>query len=259
LTERRNLFVHTRGRISAQYLEVCKAHGLTLDPKLIEGGYLGTNEKYLANAYRSLYEIGLKVGQIVYRKLWPNKNKIVDADRTLLNIGYDMLVAERWDIAKMVFDFGLSLPSKLISSDADRKIFLINECIALKWNGEVQPMRKLLDSVDWSAADAKFRLAVLVLKENYKQAEAIMSSMGKREPIEEHSFRTWPLFRQFRKTIYFRRAFKKIYGKEFQFGSSPAGVPRLPAKRLRPENSGAIFAQTDKEMPLEKDTSRAQA
>src|SRR5262249_20380427 len=56
LCERRNLLSHTGGTVSAQYLAVCKAHGvdvvgLKLGQKLI------VTSEYLAEAVRTVYEI----------------------------------------------------------------------------------------------------------------------------------------------------------------------------------------------------------
>ena len=77
-------------------------------------------------------------------------------------------------------------------------------------------MLALLDSIDWSAVSTKFLLPVAVLKEKYDKAERIMSAMDGRDPINEHAFRTWPVFRDFRRTEHFKRAFKKIYGRDYE-------------------------------------------
>ncbi len=77
-------------------------------------------------------------------------------------------------------------------------------------------MNKLLDDIDWSSASQEFVLAVNVLKENYPNAEKIMSNMNGKDPINEHYFRTWPLFRDFRKIKFFERAFERIYKTKYE-------------------------------------------
>jgi hypothetical protein len=94
-------------------------------------------------------------------------------------------------------------------------MYLINKCIALRQLGKQKETVDLLESMDWSAAHPKFVLAVHTLKEEYDQAEEIMSSMNGDEP-SEYDFLTWPLFKDFRKTEFFKRAFKKVYGKEYE-------------------------------------------
>ncbi len=46
LTERRNLFVHTDGVVSSQYLTVCKQNKCTIDESIAEGTSLGVPQKY---------------------------------------------------------------------------------------------------------------------------------------------------------------------------------------------------------------------
>ncbi|MCK4904831.1 hypothetical protein KAS42_01110 [bacterium] len=238
LTERRNLFVHLGGQVSQQYIRVCKTHGVTIDEKLKEGMILSANEQYLRKAYKCLLEVSLKVSQSVLRKVWPDK--LEDADVALNNIGFNFLESEQWELARMVFDFALTLPHKLISNEFWRKIFIINKCITLKWSGDENGMLKLLNEVDWSATDSKFTLGVHVLKNEYKQAESIMAAMNSKEPIKEYEFRTWPIFRDFRNTDSFRRAYKKIYGKEFRIEIPESATKTIDQHREHKKQKGQI-------------------
>ena len=232
ITERRNLFVHTGGSVSQQYIRTCKSNGVILDEKLKEGALLDVSEDYLREAYKCLLEVSVKISQLVSRKLWPKEIETIDT--ALNDIGLEFLIREKWDLANIVFDFALSLPPKFISDDAQYKIFVINKCISLNWSGDKSSMLKLLDSIDWSSADSKFRLAVLVLRGDFKKAESIMSAMNGEDPITEHDFRTWPLFRDFRKSENFKRAFKKIYKKEYML--------ELPEIESTIENSEIILS-----------------
>lgn len=235
ITERRNLFVHTGGKVSRQYINTCKFNEVNLDANIIEGFQLDVDNEYLQKAYLCLLEISMKVSQLVLRKLWPKELKTIDM--ALNEIGFDFLKGEKWDLAKVVFNFALSLPPTLVSDDAYRKMFVVNKCIALKWCGNEIEFKKLLDDIDWSSSDAKFALAVYVLKGEFKEAELIMSTMNKEKPITEHEYKTWPLFKDFRNTDNFRRAFKKIYRKNY----SPE-LPEIesalidPAELISPDN-----------------------
>lgn len=93
---------------------------------------------------------------------------------------------------------------------------MINAAICLKELGQKSEMNKLIDGIDWSSASSKFHLAVKVLKEKYEDAEKTMVSMNGKEPIDEESFRYWPLFNKFRETENFKRAFKKIYKRDYE-------------------------------------------
>jgi hypothetical protein len=57
ITERRNLFVHTDGAISSQYIAVCKLHKCQLDESTKEGEWLGVSQAYFEAVHCSLSTI----------------------------------------------------------------------------------------------------------------------------------------------------------------------------------------------------------
>src|ERR1035437_1675361 len=82
LTERRNLFVHCDGVVSHQYLNVCKKHSSPIDPDTKVGSRLECPQKYFDRAYRTLYEIGIKLAQVIWRR-YDAKN-LTAADTALI-------------------------------------------------------------------------------------------------------------------------------------------------------------------------------
>jgi hypothetical protein len=214
-TERRNLYAHTGGRVNRYYLRICKEKDIKLESKIKENSFLPVTEQYFESAYRCIFELGVRIGQSVLRRIFPDNLR--EADKSLINnIGVTMEENKQWELAKIIFDFALSMPQKLISDDESYKLFIINSCICLKQIGQKKEMHKLLESIDWSSANQKFLLAVHVLKNEYPEAEELMSTMNKKDPIKEQYFRTWPLFLEFRETENFARAFKKIYKKDYE-------------------------------------------
>ena len=211
LVQRRHLFAHTGGRVNSQYVQTCMENKIPID--IEEGQYIRVSEAYFERVYRCLFEIGIRIGQAALRRLYPDE--IEYADGALNGIGYELLQAEQWEIAEIVFNFALEIPDKLVSSDEYHRMYLINECIATKQSGKQEKTENILGRVDWSATHPKFVLAVHVLKDEYEQAEEVMSSMSKTS-INEYDFLTWPLFKDFRETEHFRRAFKRIYGKDYE-------------------------------------------
>jgi len=213
LTERRNILVHCGGAISPQYLKVCKSNKVDLAVGNKEGNRLVVDQEYFDTAHSVLYEIGLKLGQTVLRNLFPAELKAIDS--SFNNFGVELLSEERWKLAKMFFEFATSLPTNQIADDEMRKVFLINRAIALKFSGDKNGCKSVLDKEDWSSANSTFKLATHILRDEFPQAGKIMNSMNADEPIGEDGFRTWPLFRNFRQTEEFRKAYKTIYKKEF--------------------------------------------
>lgn len=75
---------------------------------------------------------------------------------------------------------------------------------------------RLLESVDWTASYRDFKLAIAVLLEKFDEAVVMMKSIGKTgEILEQHAYRTWPLFTRFRERPEFYEAYSDIYGEAF--------------------------------------------
>lgn len=212
LTERRNLFTHCGGIVSSHYLNVCNQNSVIIDEERKIGKKLGVNDSYVEKAFKILFEVGLKLGQTIYRKNYPDALEI--ADMLLNSIGFDYMTKKDWDIAEIVFDYAVNLEPKWISNDLWRRFFIINRCIVLKHTNRKNECYKILGKEDWSSQGPKFQLAILVLNEKWNEAEKIMSSMNGKEPFGESDFREWPIFIEFRKKKQFKRAFKKLYGKD---------------------------------------------
>jgi hypothetical protein len=70
ITERRNLFVHTGGRVSPVYLVNCKKHGVPLDPTIKEDVILGASEDYNAKGVDCFYEMAVRISQAISRRLF---------------------------------------------------------------------------------------------------------------------------------------------------------------------------------------------
>jgi len=82
VTERRNLFVHTGGVISRQYIEVCRKHGVALEPDACQGKTLNVTPEYFESGLGCLFEIGVKLAQVLWRKV--NPSEIEKADSNLM-------------------------------------------------------------------------------------------------------------------------------------------------------------------------------
>jgi hypothetical protein len=214
ITERRNVHAHCAGKVSAQYLSVCRANKVILASGLKQGSDLQISESYFDSACRVIWLIGFTMGQMVVRKLFPTQ--IEAADAALNDIGFDLLLGEDWSLSLAVFDFATNLPLKAVSDDSSRKMFLINKCIALKSSGKTQECLEELSRVDWSSSITRFVLAVAVLRDEFEDAAKLMAQAARGEhAITERSLCEWPLFRDFRKTQQFQKAFKRIFKKDF--------------------------------------------
>lgn len=211
VAERRNLFVHSGGKTTKQYIANCKSLGISIDSELKEGTYLPAADKYFRDALRWTFELGLRIGQSTIRRLFPDALEY--ADQRLNELGIRLLESEDWELGELVFCYGECLPTNLRSSGEMYYYFVINRCIALKQCGK--NFSEVLKPIDWEAFHPKYHLAIAVLKEGLSKAEKLMTSAAVLEEVSEEDFRTWPLFRDFRKTDEFKRAYKVNFKKDY--------------------------------------------
>lgn len=214
LTERRNLFVHTDGIVSEQYLGVCSKHGVSDLDALERGMELEVEPEYFSSVCDCVFELGVKLAHVLWRKLIPDE--LGESDSSLIEIGLELLKRKRWALAQNLLSFACYVLPRH-SSDVTRRTLVINLAQAYKWNGEAEQCQAVLDKEDWSASDEKFRLAVSVLEDRHEEASVLMKSIGANgRSIREHDYHSWPLFREFRSTDAFMSTYEALYGAPFQ-------------------------------------------
>jgi hypothetical protein len=207
LTERRNLFVHCHGKASTQYLKVCTEHKVDTTGISV-GKTLDAKREYLVEAYKCLYEIGVKLSQVMWRKIRPQE--LEEADNALITITFELLVLEKYDTANRLLNFAAKLPR--YSSEVTKRIFLVNLAQSYKFQGNQEQCLSTLSTIDWSACSDKFAVCVAVLKDRFNDAAEIMRRMGNDGPIRGHEYIDWPVFKEFRKSTEFSAAYAEIFG-----------------------------------------------
>ena len=209
LTERRNLFVHTGGTVSSQYLQVCCDHKVPLPGDCRVGDKLCVDRRYFADAYACVFEIGVKLSQVLWRKLLPDA--LGDADECLNDILYDLLATEQFKLAVTTGKFANEVLKKHSSDEVERRL-RINWAQAYRWQGNSDRCGEILSQVDWSACSLSFKFAVAVLKDDHTAAVALMKQIGDHGEVTEDHYKTWPLFREFRRTDVFQQTFEEVFG-----------------------------------------------
>ena len=211
ITERRNLFVHTGGTVSPQYLDNCKRWNVPVDKRMKEGIHLPATDKYIQKAIDCFYELSVWVAQASVRRMF--SASFEEADSALNNRSVDLLIEERWELAERIFDFALSMPEVLSSKGEVKYYFLLNRCIAKKFSGKA--LNEDLHSVDWRPFHPKYHFAVAILEDRFDDAERLMRSQAVQDEVTERHFKEWPLLKEFRKTDAFQNAYKDIFGKDY--------------------------------------------
>jgi hypothetical protein len=241
VTERRNLFVHTDGFVSNQYLEVCRKNNVDTG-KISGGGELDVTPDYFRRAYETLLEMGIKVSQIVWRKQFPEQAE--ESDRSISNTTYDLLMKKRYSLARNLLSFATTHLKNRVHDEEQLLTFKVNLAIALKNLDDKIEFAKCMASEEWHKKPDQFQLAEAVLNERYHDAVTLMRKVG--GGIHKADYRRWPLYEKFRKVPEFKIVFRELFGEEVDSHDhhtsltisdySDSGLPAIPKRAFRPKS-----------------------
>lgn len=212
VAERRNLCVHTGGKVSQQYIDRCEIFGYKNEESINVGSSLNIDANYFNNAFSLCFELGLRISQAAYRRLFQDKLEAVD--KSINNLAIKFLNSGDYNLAEIVCEFDLGIPEKFRSSDNECIYFArINRAIAQKFAGK--DFQAGLNGVHWQAFHPKYSLALDVLHEKYDSAAEAMKSSAIQDSVGKIGFRSWPLFKEFRNTDIFKQTYQEIYEEEY--------------------------------------------
>lgn len=214
IMERRNLFVHTNGVVSRQYLSECKKNGVKISEDLKPGDELDAYYEYVSKAYSVLFQVGVMLGFILWHKMRPNEGE--ELISRLSDVAYDLIKDGEYQLGLDIIDFALSNRSwaKEINS-ALQLVFRVNKALAFHLRGLQDECERIVNSMDLTAAELKYHLAVAVLKKDYGKAYDIMGRIGRDEEMKTW-YKVWPLFKIIRLEKAFEQKFKEIYDEDFE-------------------------------------------
>jgi hypothetical protein len=115
-------------------------------------------------------------------------------------------------VAGRLLDFADQL--KNYSSEKLRLMLMINRALAMKFGNAGKKACKLVNAVDWSAAENDFKLAVAIIKDREEEAAKIMLDIGASKEMKMN-YKEWPLFKEFKKTKLFQATYQEIFKESF--------------------------------------------
>lgn len=234
LTERRNLFVHTDGVVSSQYIAVCRLHKCQLDESVKEGERLHIPPPYFKASNECIYEIGVKLGHVLWRKLFPEER--AKADSNFIRLTFELIDNGKYDLAIRLLDFACN-DFKKFANEANQLTLVVNRAQAYKWKGDDERCKKIMRAVDWTAKNDQFRLADAVLSEDWTRASKVMKRIGREGSVDQFDYRDWPLFRNLRTQESFLLAYEEIFGEAFSAKSEvKTPEPLAPEQGLEGED-----------------------
>lgn len=208
LMERRNLHIHNDGIVSARYLEICGQHKiLTVDLKA--GHPLEISREYAGAACDVIYEIGVKLGDLLWRKVVPEQN--AKANAYLQDLTFSLIQEQRIQLARRLLSFANETLCKY-ADENNRFVFLLNGALAAYLANDKEECARMLGSQDWSARADILKLAHSVLTERFAEAASLMRKLGRENRPSKAEYLRWPLFEEFRKTPEFLSAFQDVFG-----------------------------------------------
>jgi tetratricopeptide (TPR) repeat protein len=210
LTQRRNLYVHTDGRVTRQYLKICREEGVKQDSLPLYNSIIRTDFNYVEKSYRVLYEIGLKLSQVLLHKCLGSRNET--ADEFLNSEAYSHIAAGEFDTAIMLLDFALDIIPKK-STEFRRLTFVVNRANAYRLKGDRAKCADLISGQDWKVLALKFQIAEAALREDVIRVVQLMKEIGRDDKeMSARTYREWPLFNGIRESVNFQEAFAGMFG-----------------------------------------------
>jgi hypothetical protein len=191
---------------------VCKGHGVELENNCARGAELRVSPKYFQCGYQCIFEIAIKLSQVLWRKLRPDQ--IDSADDNIIDVTYNLLLGSKFNLACRLLDFACTILKKF-SSEQCRLTMVANRAQAYKWAGDPERCKNILSAEDWSACGPQFHLAISVLNDRFEEAAGIMRAIGPKGVVKEEFYQEWPMFREFRKSDEFASAYQEVFGGPF--------------------------------------------
>ncbi len=225
LFERRNLFVHTNGIVNDQYLQMADKHKFVGGEKIELGAQLAAGPSYFRESVTLIAEFGVKLHQVVWRKLVRAEKEKEEADSVLNQFGYELILRGNYELAIRLFDFGSNIRGH--SSDRLRRMMTVNFANAHRLAGDEGKARSILDAEDWSAASDDFKICVAAVRGELDTVLQMMKDIGP----SEHSramYEDWPVFFKLRDDKRFHECFSDIFGSDFV----PAPTERATVRQL---------------------------
>lgn len=214
ITERRNVFVHCDGMVSRQYISVCQQNKISLPEDCKPGVQLDVDTDYFNESYKNILKVGVILTHKMWRQLQPNDREL--ADGLINDLFLQLIRMEDYDLAIELLHFNEMNFFDKKTLQRMRMTSTINKAQAYKWKKDKAKMTQALSKLDFSAVNDDFKLAELVLKDDFDGAAKLVERIGsKSEYTTEHSYREWPIFKEFRESEKFTKAFEVAFNKKF--------------------------------------------
>lgn len=209
IIERRNLFAHANGVVNNRYLKKINPYGMK--EKLKVGDELFASSKYFSSALDNICEFGVKLAQVVWRKIDPQDS--ANADNDLGDFGFALIERGEYKLATRVLEFANSLRGK--KDEARRRMDIVNLANAFKLDGNKEKALSILDGEDWGIVSDNFAVCVAAVKDEVDEVLRYMRRIAKDDMASGDEFEQWPVFFGVREDHRFVDEFESLFKRKF--------------------------------------------
>jgi hypothetical protein len=252
LFERRNLFVHTNGTVSNQYIKAAQHYNFPSRELLKLGAELHANPDYYKAAVQRVMHFGSILTQLVWRKCYPDES--VQSDKSISGLGFELLVSGHYELAIKILESAQTIRGM---SDAYTRRNVVNLAIAYKLLGEKEKSLEVLNSKDWTAAAPAFLIGIAGVKDEVEAVVAWMKKLGKESDYPgPQDYQEWPAFYGIRGDEKFKATFTEVFGFDYIPSSKmQAGIAQvlhwIEANSESPADAGPLVTE-EENSPLDQ-------
>ena len=210
MTQRRNLFVHSKGIVSSQYISECKKANKCFDVPI--GSILKVEEEYFNHAFYVFFCMGVMLSQVISRVVL-GEQLLGEIDCVLNNVIYETICEGKYDISIRLSQFATDSNTKH-SNKLDEKYFILNYAQAYKWKGDNNKCKEIISKYDFSETKEDILVAKYALEDDIENVVRSMKAIGNKSDImNEEAYATWEIFKEMRLKEEFQNAFEEIFQK----------------------------------------------
>jgi len=212
---RRHAIVHAGGIATSEYINKAKKLRKLRIQIPNEGASLSEDSEYLSKSWCIIYAAGVVLLHFLSVNHARNKDSKEDessADDFLALSAYNAIRNEQYFAAELVQTYALS---RSLRSQATKWQIQINLAQTYKWLGREAECTELLNSIDFTACSAVYRVCIASLRGDFDVLKKNLIIARQEGGIKAEDLYEWPVFKAIRETEAFASIFKDVFEMEF--------------------------------------------
>ncbi len=211
IIERRNLFAHADGIVNDLYIKNIPYD--TDSPARIDRGVeLFASAKYFEASIHNICEFGVKLTQVVWRKLEPSESRM--ADDALGDFGFTLIERGEYKLAASILEFAVN-EIQGGREEGRRRIDIVNLSNTYKLDGRLKECEAVLLKEDWSFVSDNFAISVVAIREDISNVIKYMRRLASSGETDGKELEEWPVFFHVRDDDRFKEEFTTLFRRSY--------------------------------------------